>query len=485
VTRIHHCFLLYYQSNISFLPTNLHDFLLRSRYAYQSHTSCTFLESKYNHAAFQIVFMLTSYVIPLTIICFLYFGMLFRLWESVASSGASRLRGKKRVTRMIVVVVGVFAVCWLPIQTVLLLKSLYLWDTNDWTVAVQITSHVLGYMNSCVNPILYAFLGRDFRKSFTNLIPCKLCLQCHQGSMRRRGPTKPNGNNDKKHDANPTSPPVPPLIGSSCTSSKRNIVVKRANNDDDENHHHVSSRVDEADTPLLVPSILQLHPSTPDNNNKPSSKPVVNPSCSSASPPHLPQNPSPNLLVDLSDPASPKNNQSATTGTTSTTNSTNNNDEVNNHHHVIVNATSTTSANSTTPNDGGVIRRLVPDHGTTATTLSKTKGRGSDEQKLLGKGAHQFSQHNRLHSDANHPHHLENSAALILNYNTTQVTIVSSQTSPLPRPRVLQDMASTITCSTSLGNNGDLHTTMNVLGSSIGANGSGSKGSQEEMLHML
>ncbi len=93
------------------------------RYAYESHAACTF-NQEYNHAAFQISFMLTSYAIPLAIICLLYFGMLFRLWKSVSAAGSSgrSLRGKKRVTRMIVVVVGVFAVCWLPIQVRLITR---------------------------------------------------------------------------------------------------------------------------------------------------------------------------------------------------------------------------------------------------------------------------------------------------------------------------------------------------------------------------
>ena len=46
------------------------------------------------------------------------------------------------------------------------MKSLGLYDTTRLTVIIQIFSHVLAYTNSCVNPILYAFLSENFRKAF-------------------------------------------------------------------------------------------------------------------------------------------------------------------------------------------------------------------------------------------------------------------------------------------------------------------------------
>lgn len=68
----------------------------------------------------QIFFFLTSYAIPLAIICILYVLMLMRLWKGVNPGGqppsAESRRGKKRVTRMVVVVVAIFAFCWFPIQ---------------------------------------------------------------------------------------------------------------------------------------------------------------------------------------------------------------------------------------------------------------------------------------------------------------------------------------------------------------------------------
>lgn len=101
--------------------------------------------------------------------------MLKRLWFGVAPGGrvsAESVKSKKRVTRMVVVVVVIFACCWCPIQIVLVLKSVSAYELNPTNIVIQITSHILAYMNSCVNPILYAFLSDNFRKAFRKVIAC-------------------------------------------------------------------------------------------------------------------------------------------------------------------------------------------------------------------------------------------------------------------------------------------------------------------------
>lgn len=67
----------------------------------------------------QIGFITTMYFVPLMVIVVLYLMILNRLWYGVVPGGsrsAESVRGKKRVTRMVVIVVVTFIVCWFPVQ---------------------------------------------------------------------------------------------------------------------------------------------------------------------------------------------------------------------------------------------------------------------------------------------------------------------------------------------------------------------------------
>ncbi|XP_067639582.1 allatostatin-A receptor-like isoform X2 [Eurosta solidaginis] len=86
----------------------------------RKYTACVFSshEERWNLAAFQVSFFASSYVTPLTLIFLLYMCMLARLWKSApgCNPSAESRKGKRRVTRMVVVVVLAFAICWLPIH---------------------------------------------------------------------------------------------------------------------------------------------------------------------------------------------------------------------------------------------------------------------------------------------------------------------------------------------------------------------------------
>ncbi|KYM96554.1 PREDICTED: allatostatin-A receptor [Cyphomyrmex costatus] len=137
----------------------------------QNLTACRILD-QYDWTSYQVPFFLSSYVMPLVLICVFYMFMLVRLWRSVRTSAENR-RGRRRVTRLVVIVVVVFAFCWCPIQMILVLKSLNMYPLTTATIMVQIVSHILAYTNSCINPFLYAFLSDHFRKAFRKIIYCR------------------------------------------------------------------------------------------------------------------------------------------------------------------------------------------------------------------------------------------------------------------------------------------------------------------------
>ena len=51
-------------------------------------------------------------------------------------------------------------------------RSLNMFPVSPFTVSIQIFSNLLSYGNSCVNPILYAFLSEPFRRGFCAVVSC-------------------------------------------------------------------------------------------------------------------------------------------------------------------------------------------------------------------------------------------------------------------------------------------------------------------------
>lgn len=152
-----------------------HDTIYKDRV----YTYCNFNQTNevlgYNleWSTYHEIFFITSYLLPLIFISILYCLMLMRLWRSNLSQSKESKRGKKRITRLVLIIVAAFAALWFPIQIILLLKSKGMYSSSThFTIALQIVAHILAYASSCVNPLLYAFLSENFRKSFRKVIIC-------------------------------------------------------------------------------------------------------------------------------------------------------------------------------------------------------------------------------------------------------------------------------------------------------------------------
>jgi hypothetical protein len=77
-------------------------------------------------------------------------------------------RSHRKVTRLVLTVVTVYVLCWLPywISQVSLIFTPPKASQSPYIVAIFLLAGCLGYSNSAVNPILYAFLSDNFKKSF-------------------------------------------------------------------------------------------------------------------------------------------------------------------------------------------------------------------------------------------------------------------------------------------------------------------------------
>ncbi|GLH03054.1 Tachykinin-like peptides receptor 99D [Gryllus bimaculatus] len=117
---------------------------------------------------YRLVLFLIQYVTPLCVISYVYARMALRLWGSRApgnaqgSRDAALMRNKKRVIKMLVIVVAMFAFCWLPLQTYNVLQNVLpsineyryiniIWFCCDW----------LAMSNSCCNPFIYGIYNTN------------------------------------------------------------------------------------------------------------------------------------------------------------------------------------------------------------------------------------------------------------------------------------------------------------------------------------
>ncbi|XP_030629481.1 kappa-type opioid receptor isoform X1 [Chanos chanos] len=116
----------------------------------------------------KICVFIFAFVAPLLIITVCYTLMVLRLKSVRLLSGSrEKDRNLRRITRLVLVVVAVFVICWTPIHIFILVKALLPGVPETTAVmAAYFFCVALGYTNSSLNPILYAFLDENFKRCF-------------------------------------------------------------------------------------------------------------------------------------------------------------------------------------------------------------------------------------------------------------------------------------------------------------------------------
>ncbi|XP_041107522.1 mu-type opioid receptor-like isoform X2 [Polyodon spathula] len=135
----------------------------------------------------KICVFIFAFIMPVLIITVCYGLMILRLKSVRMLSGSKEKdRNLRRITRMVLVVVAVFIVCWTPIHIFVIIQALVtvpnsLFQSVTWHICIA-----LGYTNSCLNPVLYAFLDKNFKRCFQEFCIPTSSMTEQQNSVQTR-----------------------------------------------------------------------------------------------------------------------------------------------------------------------------------------------------------------------------------------------------------------------------------------------------------
>lgn len=133
----------------------------------------------HNHSglSFTLYSLILGFAIPLSFIMTFYLLVIRKLRKvskRTSHKSQNKRRSHRKVTRLVLTVITVYILCWSPhwISQV----SLITWPPEKCYTRLHVTMFLffgcLGYCNSAINPILYAYLSDNFKKSFMKACVC-------------------------------------------------------------------------------------------------------------------------------------------------------------------------------------------------------------------------------------------------------------------------------------------------------------------------
>ncbi|OCT84904.1 G-protein coupled receptor 54 [Xenopus laevis] len=147
---------------------------------------------------------LAVYLLPLLTICLCYSLMLKRVGRPVVEPTDNNyqvqllsertIAMRSKISKMVIVIVLLFTICWGPIQLFSLFQGFYPgFQANYATYKIKTWANCMSYANSSINPIVYGFMGASFRKSFRKAFPFMFRNKVRDASI-----TSATANNEMK-----------------------------------------------------------------------------------------------------------------------------------------------------------------------------------------------------------------------------------------------------------------------------------------------
>ncbi|KAJ8270999.1 hypothetical protein GJAV_G00121640 [Gymnothorax javanicus] len=124
-----------------------------------------------------------GFLLPLLVMGFCYASIIVTLLRA-------RNFQRHKAVRVVMAVVVVFVACHLPYNVTLLYETVVLFEQRECAKedAIKMTltiTETLAYLHSCLNPVLYAFIGVKFRNHFLKILQDLWCIGKRYISSRR------------------------------------------------------------------------------------------------------------------------------------------------------------------------------------------------------------------------------------------------------------------------------------------------------------
>ncbi|KAJ8383683.1 hypothetical protein AAFF_G00215250 [Aldrovandia affinis] len=133
---------------------------------------------------------------PLLVICLCYLLIVVKVKSAGVRAGfTKRRKSERKVTRMVVIIVLVFVLCWLPFFIINMVNLVFILPESSLMAGVYFFAVILSYVNSCANPLLYGFLSDNFKQSFRKV----LCIHKANG-VEDGDPSAPRTEKTTTHD---------------------------------------------------------------------------------------------------------------------------------------------------------------------------------------------------------------------------------------------------------------------------------------------
>lgn len=116
------------------------------------------------------------YIIPLTLIAAFYFAVCRKLWlrKIPGNPSAMNLRSanksKKKTIKMLIIIVVVFALCWLPAHVMHMIIFFNYEAFKKFPKYVTLVAFFFSHANSAINPFLYITLNKNFMHAFVDIM---------------------------------------------------------------------------------------------------------------------------------------------------------------------------------------------------------------------------------------------------------------------------------------------------------------------------